>query len=154
MELWIIWTIAAALLLITEVMTQMMWALCLSIGAVAALVLSLSGMDLGYQLTGLIVICLVAYVVLLPYFRRRHARAGRDRARTGMDALLGRRATVTKAIRPGELGRARIDGDNWQVRAPGIEVEIPEGAEVSVTAYDSIILTVADPSKTKPLKKQ
>ena len=72
MELWIIWTIAAALLLITEVMTQMMWALCLSIGAVAALVLSLSGMDLGYQLTGLIVICLVAYVVLLPYFRRRH----------------------------------------------------------------------------------
>ena len=148
MELWIIWTIAAALLLITEVMTQMMWALCLSIGAVAALVLSLSGMDLGYQLTGLIVICLVAYVVLLPYFRGRHARA------TGMDALLGRRATVTKAIRPGELGRARIDGDNWQVRAPGIEVEIPEGAEVSVTAYDSIILTVADPSKTKPLKKQ
>ena len=47
-----------------------------------------------------------------------------------------------------------LDGDNWQVRAPGIEVEIPEGAEVSVTAYDSIILTVADPSKTKPLKKQ
>lgn len=59
-----------------------------------------------------------------------------------MDALEGRRATVTHAIRPGQLGRARIDGDNWQVRAPGVDREIRAGEEVSVTGYDSIILTV------------
>ena len=68
-------------------------------------------------------------------------RRGYD-SRTGMDALLGRKAVVTHEIRPGELGRARIDGDNWQVRAPGVRTVIRHGEEVSVTGYDSIILTV------------
>ena len=67
-------------------------------------------------------------------------------ARTGMDALLGRRATVTHAIRPGELGRARIDGDNWQVQCPSATEEIKAGTEVVVTSYDSIILTVSLPA--------
>lgn len=61
-----------------------------------------------------------------------------------MDALLGRRATVTHEIRPGRLGRARIDGDNWQVQAPGVGHVIPAGREVTVTSYDSIILTVEE----------
>lgn len=66
-------------------------------------------------------------------------------ARTGMDALLGRRAIVTETVRPGSLGRARIDGDNWQVQAPSEPMAIPVGAEVIVTGYDSIILTVVLP---------
>ncbi len=48
----------------------------------------------------------------------------------------------------GHLGRARIDGDNWQVRCPESTAEIPAGNEVVVTSYDSIILTVT------PLTKQ
>lgn len=151
MELWTIWLIIAALLLITEVLTQMMWALCLTTGAVGALVLSLLGVDPVYQIVALPAIGLGTYAAVLPRFRRWHARQAERQARTGMDALLGRRAIVTHAIRPGQLGRARIDGDNWQVQAPGVEEEIPAGAEVSVTAYDSIILTVAAPSRTKPL---
>jgi membrane protein implicated in regulation of membrane protease activity len=63
-----------------------------------------------------------------------------------MDALLGRRATVTQEIKPGELGRARIDGDNWQVRAPGIHTTITRGEEVIVNSYDSIILNVSRPT--------
>ena len=71
-------------------------------------------------------------------------RRGYD-SRTGMDALLGRRATVIHPIHPGRLGRARIDGDNWQVQAPSVCEVIPDGTEVVVTGYDSIILTVALP---------
>lgn len=151
MEPWIIWLIIAALLLITEVLTQMMWALCLTVGAVAAMALSLLDVGLAWQVTALLAVGLGTYAAILPRFRRWHAKAAEHRARTGMEALLGRRAVVTEAIRPGRLGRARIDGDNWQVQAPGIDLEIPAGAEVSVTDYDSIILTVSDPSKTKPL---
>lgn len=151
MALWIIWLIAAALLLITEVLTQMMWVLCLAVGALGALALSLLGVDTEWQVTALPAIGVGTYIAVLPRFKRWHARQSEREARTGMDALLGRRATVTHAIRPGELGRARIDGDSWQVKAPGVQDEIPAGAEVSVTAYDSIILTVADPSRTKPL---
>lgn len=143
MEAWIVWLIVAAVLIVIEVMSQMMWALCLSVGALGAMVCSLCGLDIVWQTVALAVCSAVAYVVFLPMFRRWHARRAAHESRTGMDALLGRRATVTEAIHPGRLGRARIDGDNWQVKAPAVSDTIHAGTEVVVTAYDSIILTVA-----------
>lgn len=148
MEPWLIWLIAATLLIVIEVLTQMMWALCLTVGALGAMVCSLCGVDLIWQIVVMALLSVVAYVVFLPLFRRWHSRQDMREARTGMDALLGRRATVTNVIKPGELGRARIDGDNWQVRCPSATTEIHAGSEVVVTAYDSIILTV-EPFKSK-----
>lgn len=142
MEIWLIWLIVSVCLLAIELLTQMMWALCLAVGAAGAMLLSLFGADLGWQAGVMCGLALIVYVCGLPLFKRWHARRATRNARTGMDALLGRRAMVTHAIRPGELGRARIDGDNWQVRAPGVDVVIPAGKEVVVLAYDSIILTV------------
>lgn len=143
MEGWIIWLSAAAVLLIVEVLTQTMWSLCLSAGCVAAMIAALSGLDAGWQSAILIAGSLIAYLVLIPLFRRRHGHAKTGDPRTGMDALLGRRAIVTHEIKPGECGRARIDGDSWQVRAPGADRAIARGSEVTVTGYDSIILDVA-----------
>lgn len=142
MEMWIIWLIAGACLLIVEVLTQMMWALCLSVGALCAMACALCGISFGWQCTILIIAGLITYIAVLPVFKRRQSRAAQHRERTGMEALLGRRAIVTDPIFPDRLGRARIDGDNWQVKAPGTRYVIEPGAEVIVTAYDSIILTV------------
>lgn len=142
MEAWIIWLIVAAVLIVVEVLSQMMWALCLTVGAVGAMLCSLFGLDLSWQVGVMAAMSLAAYLILLPIFNRRHARKAVGSARTGMDALLGRHAVVTHAIHPGALGRVRIDGDNWQVRAPGCADTITAGSEVSVTGYDSIILTV------------
>lgn len=145
MEMWIVWIIIAAVLVIVEVLSQMVWTLCLAGGCFGALVASVSGADIPVQLIVLAVTAVVMYIVMLPWFRRWHdkviAREGRN-FRTGMDALLGRRATVVHEIKPGELGRARIDGDCWQVRAPGESTVIKHGDEVVVSGYDSIILTV------------
>ena len=119
MEIWIIWLIAAALLAIAEVLTQSIWTLCLAIGCAAGLVCSLCGVPAAWQIAATAIASVAAYFILLPWFKRRmtieEKRRGYD-SRTGMDALLGRKAVVTHEIRPGELGRARIDGDNWQVR--------------------------------------
>ena len=145
MEIWITWLIVAALLIVIEVLSQMMWALCLAVGALAAMVCSLCGLDMIWQVVALGVASALAYIVFLPIFRRWHERSDLREARTGMDALLGRKAIVTHEIRPGQLGRARIDGDNWQVQAPSVCEVIPDGTEVVVTGYDSIILTVALP---------
>lgn len=142
MEIWTVWIIIAILLAITEVLTQMMWALCMTIGAIGAMVCALCKVGLIWQVVVLAIVAIAAYVILLPYFKRWHSKTQKAEARTGMDALLGRRAIVTQAIEPQQLGRARIDGDNWQVRAPGVQSVIPIGAEIVVTAYDSIILTV------------
>ena len=105
---------------------------------------ALCGAGMSIQLVALPAGSVIAYLLLVPLFRRKKTfvQKSDENSRTGMDALLGRRAVVTKEIRPGELGRARIDGDNWQVRAPGIEETLPRGADVSVTGYESIILEV------------
>lgn len=145
MDVWIIWTVVAAVLVAVEVMTQWVWTFCLAAGCVGSLVASLFGLEMPWQIALLAVGSVVAYVACVPLMRRWYNRWGhsmRHEARTGMDALLGRKALVVEEIRPGELGRARIDGDCWQVRAPGVDSVIKHGATVSVTAYDSIILTV------------
>lgn len=144
MDIWLIWLIVAAVLIIIEVSTLMMWALCLAVGALAAMTAALCDGNIVWQVAAFTLLSVATYVIMLPWFNRRHARHNEKMARTGMDALLGRTATVTHEIKPGELGRARIDGDNWQVRAPGATETIPRGSQVKVTAYDSIILTVEE----------
>ena len=132
MELWVLWLVIAGLLLISEIVFQWVWTLCLAIGCLAAMAAALADV-------------VVAYILLIPVLNRwqeKARRRNRNKSRTGMDALLGRVATVTNEIRPGKLGRARIDGDCWQVRVPGGNDIIRDGEEVVVTGYDSIILDV------------
>jgi len=145
MEPWTVWLIIAVVLLIVEVLTQMMWALCLGIGAIAAMLCSLFGVPGPWPVACLFGTALGTYAAVLPYIKRRHARTSARQARTGMDALVGRRAIITEAVSPGKTGRARIDGDNWQVCAPDLGHDIPAGTEVVVTGYDSIILSVTVP---------
>lgn len=146
MDVWYVWIIVAIVLFIVEVLTQILWALCLGIGALAAMAAALAGVSTVWQVIIMAVVGILVYVIALPRFRNFHNKQSLHEARTGMDALLGRRAIVTEEIRPGQAGRARIDGDNWQVIAPGVETAIHRGTEVVVTGYDSIILTVTLPS--------
>lgn len=145
MTAWIIWLIVAAVLVTIEVMTQMVWTLCLGIGCLGSLVASLCGADLTTQIAVMAFTAMLAYIVLVPYFKRLHLRVAEregNTLRTGMDALIGREATVVSAIEPGGTGRVKADGDNWQARArkPGESFRV--GDRVRIHSYDSIILTV------------
>lgn len=145
MEMWIVWIIVLAVLLTIEVLSMMMWALCVAVGCIGGLVASLLGADLLWQVIVMAISSVVAYIVLVPMVQKWHFlnidRKGRE-SRTGMDALLGRHAFIEQEIRPDRLGRARIDGDNWQVRCSADYGTISRGTEVVVTGYDSIILDV------------
>ena len=145
-EPWIIWLIACGILLITEVLTQMLWALCLAVGCLLGFAGDLCGASPLWQFVLFIVGDLLSYVLLVPLFQRWHAlqvdRKGKA-ARTGMDALLDRRAVLADEITAERPGRGRIDGDNWQMVSDDKAVPaIPRGTEVVVTGYDSIILRV------------
>jgi len=144
MDIWVIWLVIAVGLLITEVLTQMVWTICLAIGCLVAMVVSLFDVSLLWQIIALSVASVAAFFWIGPMARRWHEKSLRKRphdARTGMDALLGRKAIVTEDIEPGKLGRVRIDGDNWQASCQ-TELRIPSGSGVVVTAYDSIVLRV------------
>lgn len=145
MEMWILWLIFAGVLLIIEVLTQMLWGLCLAVGCIGGLVASLCGVSPIWQIISACVLATCAYIFLVPLFSRWHAlsvdKKGRE-ARTGMDALLGRHAVLSQEITADRPGRGRIDGDNWQMVAEKPYTTLRRGTEVVVTAYDSIILTV------------
>ena len=145
MTTWIIWLIIAAVLVIIEIISQMVWTLCLAIACAAALAACLLGCSLPVQLAVLAIASVVAYLVLVPYFKRMHHLATEREgpaARTGMDALIGMEATVVQSIEPGRLGRVKVDGDNWQARARHDGDAFMIGQRVRIHAYDSIILTV------------
>lgn len=145
MNAWIILLIAAAVLVAVEIATQQVWTLVLAAGCLAAAVMGACGVPALWTVTGAAVLSIVFYIVMIPVLNRWQNRARRrsgSKGRTGMEALLGRTAIVTHDIEPGRLGRARIDGDYWQVQMPGCNHTVHRGAEVVVTAYDSIILTV------------
>ncbi|MDE6235068.1 MAG: NfeD family protein [Muribaculaceae bacterium] len=141
MSLWSLWLIIAIIFFVTELFSQSVWALCVALGALAAMICSMADLSVVWQGTSLVAVCLLAYIALLPWLKRVYMRNSRPIA-TGMDALIGRRGFLIEEVAPGRLGRVRIDGDNWQVRAAEEKISIPAGTEVKVLAYDSIILTV------------
>lgn len=143
--MWIIWLIITGVLLLVEVLSQMMWTLCMAIGCLGALLCSIFGVGLLWQVIIMAIVGFAAYILLVPFFQKWHALKvdAKGRAsRTGMDALLGRHSFLSDEIRPEKLGRGRIDGDHWQMRANPKYGVIPAGTEVVVTGYDSIILDV------------
>lgn len=145
MDTWIIWLIVAALLVVVEILTQMVWTLCLAVGCLGALIADLLGIELPWQIVVMALTSVIAYIVMMPLFKRWHDHSSRSTGRqavTGMEALLGRRATVTQDIEPGALGRVRIDGDNWQVRCGDSRSAIPAGKDVVVVSFDGNILDV------------
>lgn len=144
MDLWILWLAVGGVLLISEIAFQWVWTLCLAIGCIVAMIGALCDASLLMQVVYMSASAVVAYILLIPVLNKwqENARNKNKSMRTGMDALLGRVAVVTDEIRPGRLGRARIDGDYWQVRLPGATEVVRRGEEVVVTGYDSIILDV------------
>lgn len=145
------WISAACTLLFIEVFALQLWWLCLATGCLGAMVATFFRVTLGWQIATFLVVSLIAYIALIPIYRRWHRRRLAKEShshRTGMDALLGRRAVLTQDITPDRLGRLRIDGDHWQARAARTEEHIDRGDEVVVTDYDSIVLIVEKTSNS------
>lgn len=137
--------IFTVVLLIFELLTQSVWALCLSIGCVGGIITALLGVPIVWESVIVGLVSMIALCFIMPQIKiwlRRHADAKGGEARTGMDALLGRRCIVTQEIKPGMMGRVQIDGDSWQAVTNMSDTIIRRGAEAIVIAYNSIIITV------------
>lgn len=145
MDLWIIWIIAAVVLLAIEVLSQSIWTLCLAAGCLAAMTASLCDAQLYIQIILLAAGGVVAYILFMPWFKKWHdrktAKSGKE-SRTGMEALLGRHILAQEALEPGKTVRIKIDGDSWQAVLQKGSQPIMPGDLVTVVDYESIILTV------------
>ncbi len=139
---WLIWLIAAAILVIIELLTTTYAALCLVGGCLTAMVCAICNGGLQMQLLFAAIGTIATFVAGKPLLQHYGLLRHRRLEPSNMDALIGRNCTVTENIGgAGEPGRVHIDGDSWQaVSEDGSPIEV--GTPVRVVHYDSIILTV------------
>ncbi|MDE6273122.1 MAG: NfeD family protein [Muribaculaceae bacterium] len=141
MHLWSLWLIIAVIFFIVELFSQSVWSLCVALGALAAMTGAMLDLNVVLQGALLVGVCILGYIGLLPWLKKFYQGKSRPIA-TGMDALIGRKAITTEPSTNVNPGRAKIDGDNWQIRPEDSSLKIPAGTEVTVVGYDSIILIV------------
>lgn len=143
MTAWILWLILCGALLLLELFTASLAALCGACGCLAAFFFAVFGGSVDAQLIAAAVGTVASLVFLMPLVNRYRSMRKKDTPafNTNMEALIGRTAPLMRDITLENPGRVRIDGDNWQARsASGKPLE--KGTMVKVTGYDSIILLV------------
>ena len=142
MPVWLIWAIIAVLLGIGEMLTPGLFflgPLALSAGAAA-----LAGLFGGGTIVTLIVFILasIASLAFLRPIARRHIRMP-SISRTGTDALVGRKAVVTRRI-DANGGRVRIGGEEWSARSYLDGEVLEEGKSVAVIQIEGATALVSE----------
>lgn len=141
MELYLIWFIAAVVLVVVEIFTPGFAVLCLAIGALGAGIIDLCGLSLNIQLITMLVLTVLSFIFVRP-FALKYLNKKKDEVVTNADAIIGKKGVVTEIIdASNNTGRIKIDGDFWKaVSHDGAIIEI--GKHVEILSRDSLILTV------------
>lgn len=140
MEIWHIWILAALLLFIVEMFTTGFAVLCLAVGCVGGAIAAACDLSLEWQLIIFALVSFVALAAVRPILKRSFYRDG-EKVPTNVNAMVGRRGVVCKAIDSTDSGRVVIDGVDWKAHSVD-DMPVAEGAQVEVVAVDSVILTV------------
>ena len=139
LPIWQLWLLAALILFVLEVITPGFILACFGVGALVAILPCLFG---GSWLVQVLFFCggsLLSLWLLKPLMACWFA--ARD-TKTGMDALIGRKAFVSEAIKVGDGGgRIAVDGDSWRAIS-SVAHDLPAGSEVRITGYTSLVLQV------------
>ncbi len=134
----VVWMIVALVFGIVEMLTVGFWFLWL---AAAALLVALSTwIGLTRTLAPQLVVFAGLTVVFTVFTRPLAMKLFRTRdVRSNVDSLIGKQATVVKAISPNETGQVKIYGDIWTAAA---DEEIAEGTSVIIRSVEGVKLRV------------
>jgi membrane protein implicated in regulation of membrane protease activity len=139
---WLVWVVLAVALAVGEVLTPGLFflgpvALAAGAAAVAAL--------LGAGTVGALVVFIVCSIASLAFLRpvaQRHVRLPAI-SRTGTDALIGRKAVVTRKV-DSVGGRIRVGGEEWSARAYLEDQVLAEGQTVDIVKIEGATALVVE----------
>lgn len=140
MEPWLLWLIAAAVLLGVEVMTGTLILAMISVGALAGAGVAAVGGDPAWQFLAFAAVSALMVGVVRPAAKR-HVQMPRA-IRTGAAALVGEYAVVVAAV-DGDGGRVKIGGDVWTARAYDAESAFAVGDRVQILEIEGATALVA-----------
>jgi membrane protein implicated in regulation of membrane protease activity len=145
MDAWVIWVVAAVVLLIAEATTSAFIAIYFGLAAIAAAAVALTGVGVVVQLIAFAALSVGSLTITRPALKR--AIGSTHLHRTGVDAMQGRIGVVTRSIGRLEPGLVKIGGETWTARSFYDEEPIAEGARVEVIKIEGVTaLVVAAPS--------
>lgn len=139
-EMMIFWVMVLLITLVIEAMTLGLTTIWFSGGAVGALIAEIFGANGYVQMAVFLVISL-----LLLYFTRPVAVKyfNKNRAKTNVDSLIGKRAIVTSAIHNlQESGKVMVDGMEWTARSSHSSENFEKGQIVKVVSIKGVKLIV------------
>jgi membrane protein implicated in regulation of membrane protease activity len=143
MEDWLIWFLAAVVLIVAEMFTTGFWMACLAVGCVAAGLVGLvpfAGAAL--QTIAFTVTSLASMIGLRPLMMRHFQLGPGSGVRTGVDALLGKTGVVLERVGPkAQQGRVKVEGEDW--RGASVDDAVLEpGTRITVIQVDGTTLVV------------
>lgn len=139
---WIVWVVVAVALAVGEILTPGLFFLgpvALAAGA-AAITEAFGG-----GVVASVIVFILASLASLAFLRpiaRRHVRLP-ALSRTGTDALVGRKALVTRTVDE-HGGRVRIGGEEWSARSYLDGQVLGEGTSVDVIQIEGATALVAE----------
>jgi len=142
MPAWLVWAVVAVALAVGEILTPGLFFLGpVALAAVAAALVSALGAGAAISLL-VFIAGAVASLALLRPIAKRHVRLP-ALARTGTDALVGRKAVVLRPV-DAAGGRVRIGGEEWSARAYLDGESFAEGAQVEVVKIEGATALVVE----------
>lgn len=135
----VLWLIVLVAFVALEGATTALVSIWFAVGAAAAMLVSFFTNSPGIQLLVFAVVSAVTLAVMVPKLSARRRRQPPP-VTNGSPLTIGKRGVVLREINPGEVGRVRVDGLDWQARAAE---PLPEGAKCCVTDVDGAVLIVS-----------
>lgn len=136
------WLMAFVILIVIEVATTALTTVWFAGGAFAAFFAALAGVPVKPQLLIFIAVSFVLLIFTRPFVLKY---IKRDKVRTNVESLVGRKAKVTMEINNDlSAGAAVLDGQEWTARACEDGTVIPVGRMVVVTEIRGVKLIVRE----------
>lgn len=134
----LLWLIAVIAFVVLEASTTALVSIWFAVGAAAALIISFFTQSLSVEAAVFAVVSAITLIIMVPTLAKRR-KERKAPVTNGSPLTIGKQGVVLVDIKPGYLGRVRVDGLDWQARA---ELSMPEGTPCRVTDVDGAILIV------------
>lgn len=132
------WLIAVIAFVVIEASTTALVSIWFAVGATAALISSFFTQSLSVEAAVFAIVSAIALIAMVPTLAKRR-KERKAPVTNGSPLTIGKQGIVLVDIKPGYLGRVRVDGLDWQARA---EAPMPQGTPCRVTEVDGAVLIV------------
>ncbi len=126
--------------LIVELATINLVTIWFAIGALVAFIMAMYGASYDVQITVFLVVSFALLIPLKPWAEKQF---NKTRAKTNLEALVGKTALVEEMIdTPNDMGKVKLDGMEWSAKTENLEEIIPVGELVKVIKIEGVKLVV------------